>query len=110
MNKMTYSQKYELIRNMISPEDYKRAEFIFYNDIQPIRVRKNIFSFYDHAEIKKCARHILNNYDRCEYTFDMMSAVADDKFIARMLRESVPYWKRVINAYMRAYNKHSLQR
>lgn len=110
MDNMNYSQRYELIKNIISADDYNRAKFVLYCGDTKFRVRKNLFRFYDHAEIKQCALYILNNYDNCEYTFNTMSHVADDKFTARMLRASVPYWKRAINAYIREYNKHISQR
>ena len=43
---MTYEQKYELIQQLISQSDFRRAIFVLYNKNSNLRVRKNIFQFY----------------------------------------------------------------
>ncbi len=110
MSEMTYYQRYELIQKMISIYDYNRALFVTQNMDLNLRVRKNLFQFYNNDEIKECAHHILTNYNFPNYTFDKMSDVADDKFTARMLRASVPHWRRAVNAYVHAHMKQKQSR
>ena len=103
--RMTYEQKYELIQQLISQSDFRRAIFVLYNKNSNLRVRKNIFQFYKVDEIVQCAHHIVTNYHMPEYTFSKMAKHVDDQFTARMLRASVPHWRRAVNAYIRTHDK-----
>ena len=107
MNEMRYDQKYSLVLKHISIFDYNRALFVLRNMDKSLRVRKNIFQFYDNAEIEQCANHIITNYNMPNYTFDKMSEYVDDKFTARMLEASIPYWRRAVFAYVLSYLKQN---
>lgn len=106
MKKLAYEQQAAKIYQMITESDYTNAQFTLHNTNPEIRVRKNILQFYDNAEIINSAHHVITNYEIPNFTFTKMREILnDDTRTIRLLKSAIPYWRRAVNAYVRAYTK-----
>lgn len=103
---MEHSEMQQIVHSMITFSDYNRAKFAMLN-ADTVRVPAGLWRRHSADRIMNCAHWVVVNYEHPDYTFNAMAPYMDEKHVIKLLRASVPTWRRTIDAFHKARDTYA---